>query len=293
VDGGGSKTRAVVVDQEGRELGRATAGSSNYTAVGVEQAAAAVTDAVAEAVRSAGGQVPVRALWAGLSGIDRPGAREQLMPLIQSLAREIRLTNDAELLFGALPGGVGVVLIAGTGSIALGRDSNGTSARAGGWGHLMGDEGSGYDIGRRGLNAAARAADGRGPATALLAAFLRHFAVDRPLDMIAPIYRSTEKAAIASLASIVFECAQAGDHVAAGIIADAARELAHAALAAGVQLGLDNELMPLALAGGLLIGHPSFRNEVVRVIRAARPVGQVCVVDDPALRAAQGLVRAG
>jgi N-acetylglucosamine kinase-like BadF-type ATPase len=293
VDGGGSKTLAVVVDQDGRELGRATAGSSNYTAVGVEQAAAAVTAAVAEAVRIAGGQMPIRALWAGLSGIDRPGAREQFMPLIQPLACEIRLTNDAELVFGALEGGIGVVLIAGTGSIALGRDANGNTARAGGWGHLMGDEGSGYDIGRRGLMAAARAADGRGPGTALLEALMRHFEVDRPLDMIAPAYRSTEKAAIASLASIVFECAQVGDQVAAAIITAAASELAHAAIAAGSQLGLDNEPMPLALAGGLMIGHPSFRNEVVRVIRAARPVGQVSVVDDPALRAAQGLVGAG
>ncbi|HET7056428.1 MAG TPA: BadF/BadG/BcrA/BcrD ATPase family protein, partial [Thermomicrobiales bacterium] len=192
-----------------------------------------------------------------------------------------------------LEGGIGVVLIAGTGSIALGRDANGNTARAAGWGHLMGDEGSGYDIGRRGLMAAARAADGRGPETGLLEALMRHFEVDRPLDMIAPAYRSTEKAAIASLASIVFECAQVGDEVAAAIITAAASELAHAAIAAGSQLGLDNEPMPLALAGGLMIGHPSFRNEVVRVIRAARPVGQVSVVDDPALRAAQGLVGAG
>lgn len=293
VDGGGSKTLAVVVGQDGRELGRATAGSSNYTAVGVEQAAAAVTAAVTEAVRIAGGDLPVRALWAGLSGIDRPGAREQLTPLIQPLACEIRLTNDAELLFGALEGGVGVVLIAGTGSIALGRDANGTTARAGGWGHLMGDEGSGYDIGRRGLVAAACAADGRGPATSLLNAFMHHFEVERPLDMIAPVYRSTEKAAIASLASTVFEGARAGDKAASEIVSAAASELAQAAVAAGSQLGLGDEPMPLALAGGLLTGHPAFREDVLRQIRASRSVGQVSVVDDPALRAAQGLVGVG
>ena len=159
VDGGGSKTVAVVVDTEGHERGRAVAGSSNFTVVGAEQAAEHVRQAVSEATRSTGGELPPRALWVGLAGIDRPGAREALLPLLQPLAGEVRLTNDAELLFGALDGGVGVVLIAGTGSIALGRDATGTTVRAGGWGHLIGDEGSGYDLGRRALRAAAAGLD--------------------------------------------------------------------------------------------------------------------------------------
>jgi N-acetylglucosamine kinase-like BadF-type ATPase len=289
VDGGGSKTLAVVVDRDGNERGRAAAGSSNFTAIGAEQAAASVTQAVTGAVSLAGGQFPVRSLWAGLSGIDRPGARELLHPMIQPLSGNIRLTNDAELVFSALEGGIGVVLIAGTGSIALGHNASGATARAGGWGHLMGDEGSGYDIGRRALQAAAHAADGRGPATALLDAFMHHWEVSRPLDMIAHAYRSTDKAAVAELTSIVFATATAGDTVARLIVADAAGELASAAIAAGNQLALPGDL-PLALTGGLLTGNADFRRSVLRRIRSRRRVGQVSIVTDPALSAARSLV---
>ena len=293
VDGGGTKTLAVVVDRNGNEQGRASAGSSNYTVIGAEQAAAAVAQAVTEAVHRAGGQLPVRALWGGLSGIDRSGAREQLHALIQSLAAEIRLTNDAELIFSALAGGIGVVMIAGTGSIALGHDASGATVRAGGWGHLMGDEGSGYDIGRRALQAAAQAADGRGPATALLDAFLRHWQIDRPSDMIAHAYRSTDKASIADLASIAFAAAEAGDEVARRIIGTAAGELARAAIAAAGQLALPDDCLPLALTGGLLTGHPGYRRSVLRRIRTHRPLGQVSIVTDPALSAARSLSGGG
>jgi len=290
VDGGGSKTLAVVVDCDGNERGRSTAGSSNFTAIGADQAAAAISQAVTEAVNLASGQLPVRSLWAGLSGIDRPGAREQLQSLLQPLSGNIRLTNDAELIFGALDGGTGVVLIAGTGSIALGHDASGATARAGGWGHLMGDEGSGYDIGRRALQAAARAADGRGPATALLAAFMHHWDVDRPLDMIAHVYRTTDKAAVAELSSILFDTAKAGDEIARRILADAAGELASAVIAAGNQLALPDGVLPLALTGGLLTGNAEFRRSVLRRIRSRRRVGQISIVTDSALSAARSLV---
>jgi len=289
VDGGGTKTLAVVVDRHGNEQGRASAGSSNYTAIGAEQAATAVAQAVTDAVHLAGGRLPVRSLWGGLSGIDRPGAREQLNALIKPLAADIRLTNDAELIFSALAGGIGVVLIAGTGSIALGHGASGGTARAGGWGHLMGDEGSGYDIGRRALQSAAQAADGRGPATALLDAFLRHWQIDRPLDMIAHAYHSTDKATIAELAAIAFAASEAGDEVARRIIGTAAAELAKAAIAAAGQLALPDDRLPLALTGGLLTGHNGYRLSVLRRIRAHCQLGQVSVVTDPALSAARSL----
>src|SRR4029079_8807962 len=270
-DGGGTKTLAVVVDRNGNEQGRASAGSSNYTVIGAEQAAAAVAQAVTEAVHRAGGQLPVRALWGGLSGIYRAREREELHALIQSLAAEIRLTNDAELIFSALADGIGVVLIAGTGSIALGHDASGATARAGGWGHLMGDEGSGYDIGRRALQAAAQAADGRGPATALLEAFIHHWKADRPLDMIAHVYRSTDKAAVAELSSIVFATARAGDTVARRLLPNAAGELANAAIVAGDHLALPGDL-PVALTGGLLTGNADYRKSVLRRMRSRRTV---------------------
>jgi glucosamine kinase len=293
VDGGGSKTLAVVVDRAGRERGRATAGASNYTVVGAEHTVAEVTRAVTEATRRAGGALPLRALWVGLSGVDRPGARDLLAPPLRSLATDVRLTNDAELVFGALDGAVGVVLIAGTGSIALGRDRTGTTIRAGGWGHLIGDEGSGYDLGRQAIQAAARAADGRGPATALLDAILRQWELDRPLAMIPRVYGAGDKAEIAALSMVVFAAAREGDPVARRIMAGAAGELALAAGAVGDRLAFPDNRLPLALAGGLLAGEADYRAMVLRRLRRRRPIGPVRLVVDPALSAARGLLDSG
>jgi N-acetylglucosamine kinase-like BadF-type ATPase len=290
IDGGGTRTVAVVVDRNGHERGRAIAGSSNYTVVGREQAAAQIRQAVEEATRRAG-ELPLAAAWIGLSGVDRPGARELLLPLLEPISGEIRLTNDAELIFGALKGQVGVVVIAGTGSIALGRDESGATVRAGGWGHLIGDEGSGYDLGRQALQAAARAADGRGPETTLLDAILRQWHLDGPMAMIGHVYQASEKAEIASLSSLVFAAAGGGDRVAREIMKQAASELALAANAAGDRLNFPNRKVPLALAGGLLTAEGAYREMVVRRVRRRRSLGQVTVVDDPALCAARSLVQ--
>ena len=291
VDGGGSKTLAVVVDAEGRERGRATAGSSNYTVVGLDRAVAHIREAVSGAAQAASAEPPVCAAWIGLAGVDRPGARDMLLPHLRPLAGDVTLGNDAELVLGALNHAVGVAIIAGSGSIVLGRDATGRTTRAGGWGHLIGDEGSGYEIGRAALQAAARAADGRGPATALLDAFLRHWNLADPIDMIAHVYGDAEKPRIAGLASLVFAAARAGDRAASKIVAAAAGELALAATAVGDRLAFPDGRMPLALAGGLLTGQAAFRQMVLGRVRRRRPVGQVLLVEEPALSAAQGLVR--
>ncbi|MFL5758963.1 MAG: N-acetylglucosamine kinase [Thermomicrobiales bacterium] len=289
VDGGGSKTTAVVVDRAGCERGRAIAGSSNYTVVGAEEAAAQVTRAVTEAVKRADGDLPLCSLWAGLSGINRPGAREALLSLLQPLASDVRLTNDAELLFAALTDEIGVVLIAGTGSIALGRDPSGATARSGGWGHLVGDEGSGYDLGRRALQAAARAADGRGPETSLLGSIMDEWGLDQPMSIIDRVYRSTEKAEIAALSSLVFADARAGDLVARQIADEGATDLAAIAIAAADRLAFPDHELPLAIAGGVLIGEETYREAVLQRIQCRRQLRQVAVVTDPARFAAQRL----
>ena len=169
VDGGGTHTRAVLVDARGREIGRGQAAGANWASVGVAAALANIQRAVAAARAAAGVAGPARAAWCGLAGVDRPADRALIAPGLRDLAATLRLTNDAELALAVLPDRAGVCLVAGTGSIAVGRAPDGRTARAGGWGHVLGDEGSGYDIGRQALLAVARAADGRGPATALTA----------------------------------------------------------------------------------------------------------------------------
>jgi N-acetylglucosamine kinase-like BadF-type ATPase len=289
VDGGGTSTRAVIVDAGGQECGRGHAGSANQTAVGLDMAVANIRQAVGQAARAAGQEPPLAGAWYGLAGVDRSLDKQRLLPRLAELAARTRLTNDAELGLAALPGTCGVCLIAGTGSIAVGRDRTGRHARAGGWGHVLGDEGSGYAMGRAALQAVTRAADGRGPATALTAAILHAWDLREPAAIITHVYPAGEKAVIAALAPLVLQHA-GDDAVARRIVVDAANELAITALATAGQLDFPGPV-PLALVGSLLIAYPALRAAVVRRIRRRRPVAPVVTVPDPALAAAQALAR--
>ncbi len=290
IDGGATKTLAVIVDAEGQECGRGSAGSGNQAAVGLERAVASIRGAVAEAARQAGVDAPFRAVWIGLAGVDRPNDRDRLLPHLNALAGVVHLTNDAELVLTGLHGAVGVAVIAGTGSIALGRDAMGKTARSGGWGHIIGDEGSGYEIGRLALKAAARASDGRGPETTLLPAIVAEWQLARPDAMIDRVYPEGDKALIARLSALVFAAAQEGDAVARGIVREAAAELALAALAVGEMLDFPDGKLPVALAGGLLIHEAEFRAMMLRRLRRRRAVGQVALVAEPALSAARAAI---
>jgi len=287
VDGGGSKTLAVVVDARGQEQGRGLANSANYNAVGLEQAISNIRRAVEQAALAAGCPLPLRAAWLGLAGIDHDRDCAMLSPYLQPLAATIHLTNDAELVLSALDNAIGVALIAGTGSIALGRDARGKVTRAGGWGYILGDEGSGYEIGRRSLQAAVRASDGRGPATCLLPLILTHWQLQNANDLIGKVYGDNDKALIAALSALAFDAARASDQVATGIIQQAASELALAALTVSNAIDATGESMSLAIGGGLLLHEADFRASVLNGIRQNRPIGRVVLVEDPALSAAR------
>lgn len=291
IDGGGTKTLAVVVDEHGTERGRARAGSSNYAAVGLELVVSHIFEAAREAARGAGTELPVAGAWLGLAGVDSLHAHALLLPHVQGLAENVRLTNDAELVLGGLAGAVGVALIAGTGSIALGRDARGEARRAGGWGHVLGDEGSGYDIGHRALQAVMRAADGRGEATALLPVILREWGLAEARDILERVYPELDKAVIARLSPLVLRTAAGGDRVASEIVRGAAEELALAASAVGQALGFDSTPLPLALGGGLLLHEHAFREEVLQALRRRQELGVVALVEEPALSAARTLAQ--
>ena len=270
IDGGGSKTLAVIVDATGHERGRGVAGSSNHEVVGIEQAVTAIHHAAERAALAAGIALPVASAWLGLSGVDHPGDCERFQPRVSSLARHVRISNDAELALSALPRQVGVALISGTGSIALGRDAAGRVVRVGGWGHVFGDEGSGYAIGRAGLQAAARASDGRGPSTALLERILAAWELDAPESLLTRVYQPFDKTAIAALAPLVLALAAEGDEMAQRIEANAARELALAAATVAHKLDFPPGPLPLACAGGMLVHHERLRTLVMEGIAGGR-----------------------
>ena len=186
------------------------------------------------------------------------------------------MVNDALV---ALVAGVGdasgVVIICGTGSIAYGRSAD-RAARAGGWGHVLGDEGSGYWIGRRALRAVARAADGRGPATSLTTRVLNHFALSKPSDLIAEVYdRQLRHHAIAQTARLVQQARDEGDEVATQILEQAAHELVRAARSVVERLQMQEQAVQFVLAGGVFSGVPWLGEELKRRLPAIAPRGQV------------------
>lgn len=295
IDGGGTATRAVVVDCGGVVRGRGTAGGANQEVIGADAAAEAIHAAARAALAEAGAEPPVRAAWIGLAGVDSLDAAEVLRPVLAPLAGHLRITNDGELPLGALPGGVGVALIAGTGSVVLGRNAAGRTARAGGWGHIFGDEGSGYALGVAALRAIARAADGRGEPTALTPAVLRVLEVDMPTALIARVHHTWDRPEIARLALLVVAAAEAGDDVARAILLQAAGELADQvravmrARALDGPAGGDHAQIPLALGGGMLLDAPAYRALVLEALGGEDTYSPVVLVRDAALVAARSV----
>lgn len=166
--------------------------------------------------------------------------------------------------------GVGIAAIAGTGSIVFGRDATGDTARVGGWGYLLGDEGSGYDLARRGLQAALYAADGRGEATALLDAFQQHFQARSPRDLAITVYRHRLPVRdVAALSAIVDRVAVAGDSVARRIIDQGANEIAIAirTCARHLQFAIDQPFEVVTI-GGVWQSEAGFRDRAIEAVRS-------------------------
>jgi N-acetylglucosamine kinase-like BadF-type ATPase len=268
IDGGGSKTVAwlgVHPSQGGPTIvGRGRAGPANPQAVGFPAATDNLARAIGRAFEQAPVEVgPVAAAVLALAGSDRDENRRVFSDWAQKrrLAARFRIVHDAlPVLAAGSPEGWGVALISGTGSLAYGRNRDGREARAGGWGFLFGDEGSGYSIAVAGLRAAAWAADGRGEPTRLLGVFLDHLQLTQPEQLVRAVYAiAYDRRAIAQLAEIVTQVAAAGDPVAQRILNDAAGELAKMVATVAARLEFPGGRFSLALAGGTLIAANGLR----------------------------------
>ena len=292
IDGGGSKTAAVVVDATGNVLGRGTAGPSNYQSIGLEKALVSVRGSLEAAVKAAGLEAAERpaGLVIGLAGNDRPEDNQVWSAAIEplNLADQLELTVDVDLILYALPHSQGLGVISGTGSNSIGRDGRGHRAQSSGWGYFFGDEGSGFWLGREVLSAVSRAADGRGPQTQLLPLILQEWKLSQASDIIGAVYghKQIDNSKIAKLAELVFKAEAAGDDHAKMLVKTAANELALAIKACDTRLIFD-EPPGLALAGGLLLNHPTFQSALLRRLEAMMTLGPVVKVSDPALVAAQ------
>ncbi|MGN7457500.1 N-acetylglucosamine kinase [Paenibacillus pasadenensis] len=252
LDGGGTRTTVCAEDAAGTELARFEVGALNING----ERAGAAEEALAEAARELGRRgLPLAgcvSLAVGAAGISNPQARERLTGALAALAfrGELTLAGDQETaLAGALEGRPGIALIAGTGSIAYGRSEAGETHRAGGFGHLIDDEGSGYAIGRDMLAAIVRAADGRSRPTALAEPVFRQLGLEPGSlpELVRWVYDPARpKSSVAALAPLLQPACEAGDAAALGIARRAAGALAELAEAVAVRLGLGRgELAPL------------------------------------------------
>ncbi|MCA9742251.1 MAG: hypothetical protein H6695_19105 [Deferribacteres bacterium] len=232
IDGGGTKSVLSLIDSSGRVLARTRCAATNYQPQNIEKIVAELTHALQQLFQQAGFPATEKPdiLCACLSGLGRDDARSHVRQALTDaqLARQIITESDAlAALYGAFSGQPGIIVIAGTGSIAFGKSPSGEVFRCGGWGYLLGDEGSGFAIGRNAITAALQAWDGRGPTTALKQKMETFFEVDSIEQAITVIYQNyATRGALAQCAPLVFEAAQQGDQVALRIVTDAAGELA-------------------------------------------------------------------
>lgn len=265
-DGGGTKTGVVCLDADGRQLATARFGPLNPNGAPAAQVCATIREALAF-IRRYG---DCEALAVSLAGISNPEAGALVGRVLaeNGYHSALRLVGDQEAAFEGAVGDTGVVLIAGTGSICHGRNRAGETARCGGYGYLVDDEGSGYAIGRDILSAVLRARDGRTPPTRLDALLAQTTGWTDQSDIMHNLYGpGFEKARIAALAPLLMEAV--GDREADAIVAKAARELTLMAVTVIDRLGLPEERA--ALTGGILTGIRPLRNTVEAALRNRYP----------------------
>lgn len=261
IDSGGTKTVGLLADEHGKVLAKARGGGANLVIHG-ELSVEKVLYQVIEDLESPG---PIDAICLGMAGVDRDEEKELIRGLLRRLGlrKTVRIVNDALIaLVAGAPEGIGIVISAGTGSIAYGVDPNGETARSGGWGYLLGDEGSAFWLGHAAVRQGIRAVDGRGPATTLFDRISQRLELDVPDGLVKWFYdQELSRDRVARLASLVEEAADDGDVAANSLLDQAAQHLARAARAVDRKLTF-TESYPLVLAGGVFRACPSLYERV-------------------------------
>ncbi len=276
-DAGGSHSTVVIGLADGRVLGRADGPGASMKPGSASGSAAILAETARRAAAQAGIALPADGAVVGAAGAGRAQEQAELEATLREagVARRVRVLADGEVaLTTAFDRGSGIIVNAGTGSIAYARDPQGQLHRAGGYGWQLGDEGGGYWLGRRALDVAARAQDGRGEGSTLLARLLGALGLQHFDDLVRWTTTATP-AQVAALAPHVLNAAREGEAVARGAVDDAARELV------GLVVTLERHFpgagpVPVALAGGLLLPQSplttAFRERLAAALKRARLV---------------------
>lgn len=276
VDGGGTKTHIALMNHAGKVKCEGFAGPSNPLRVGVETAVGNIVKAVSEACDQGGvSRGDIVAATLGLAGVRRADLRQRVR---ESFLQRLKIKNvdvitDAEIaLYATTLGEPGLVVIAGTGSICLGKNQAGEIAISGGWGPLAGDEGGGVGIAQRALHTVAKASDGRGAPTMLSERASEYFRASGPENLIVAIYSpQIDNTRIAGFAQLVVETAQKGDKLATEILEEAGLELGLAACAVIKKLSLDRDKVPIGCVGSIFKAGKLLTKPMLKIIRGCAP----------------------
>lgn len=269
IDAGGTKTVGLLADESGSVVRDARGGGANlrvHGELGVEKVLYQVLDALDP-------PQPPAAVCLGIAGADRPEEKDLLRGVLRRLGhrRNVRIENDALIaLVAGAPEGTGIVVVAGTGSIAYGVDPAGKTARSGGWGYLLGDEGSAFWLGHAAVRLGIRAADGRGPATSLYRRICDKLGMREAADLVGWFYdQEHSRNRVAELAALVEEATGEGDAAADRLLDQAAQHLSGAARAVAADLAFPGPY-PLVLAGGAFRACPSLYRRLEAALELPR-----------------------
>lgn len=288
IDAGGTKTVCLVADEQGHVLGSARGPGANLATLGELEVEKVLHEVMEQAMVGQSGAPAVICL--GIAGVDRAVDAAIIRSIMRRIGNKapVLVVNDALIALEAGAGdGPGIVLIAGTGSICYGRNDRGHAARAGGWGYILADEGSGWWMGQRAIQAVMRQADGRGPATSLTPRVLAYFGVTDPALVVHEVYyHDPRRRLIAGLGPAVQASVDEGDPVAREIVADAAGELALAARSVAEKLEMRGAQFPLVLSGGAFRVVTSLLTDLTSRVAEVVPRGQPRLLDvEPAMGA--------
>ncbi len=288
IDGGATHTRVAIVEESGRVLGVGQAGPSNYNNVPLSRVKEHISQAITEAFRQTDidGE-KVDALFLGMAGVVSQDDKNTILQVAQQLdiapASAIEVDHDIRIaLAGGLGGAEGIALIVGTGSSCYGRREDGRRWMAGGWGRLLDDKGSGFDLVRQAMIATVRAFDGRGPSTRLTGSILEGLRIESVHEIMRRLYyegfsgkgHPMAKEEIASLAPLVLEAFEVGDQVATAIVQQGIEELTLMVRTVVDQLGFP-PAVSVVMTGGLVEGNPAYKEMLCDAIQHALPESRI------------------
>jgi N-acetylglucosamine kinase-like BadF-type ATPase len=286
IDGGQSSTKALLADETGKVIGRGRGGPCNHVGSmeGRAKFLSAVGDCLRQAYHEAGLEstsVRFASVCLGLSGgaEDKEAYIKELIP-----SERYKLTHDAEIaLIGGTAGEPGIIIIAGTGSIAFGRNGQMQTARAGGWGYIFGDEGGGFDLARQGLRRALQYEEGWGPPTVLHKALLEASGAASANALLHELYNKFDRQQIAGYAKLVTNAAEQGDEVALEVLKTAAESLTSYVTGVYDQLFKKGETVQIVAVGGVFKSH-AFTQKLMQNIYTSI----LCPLGSPKLSPAAG-----